>query len=169
MTQRNTSSHSTQGFRFRNTKVSDQYWAKHFAIMRKQEYRLLLLNSCAYHGGQDSEKDHGHSYEATLGLIREALEADCRPAAVNLLLCHHHPQQHQEFKLGDYDAMKNGQLLLELLGSGQLGHWLIIHGHKHHPKLCYASGGAASPVIFSAGSLSVDIQHELQGSAQTSI
>ena len=59
--------------------------------------------------------------------------------------------------------MTNGSLLLELLGSGEFGRWLVVHGHKHHPKLTYASGGAASAVIFSAGSLSVDIQHELQG------
>ena len=153
-------------FPVRNVNAYNQYWAHHFTFIRKPTYRLLILNSCAYHGGAESEKDHGRISEETLALVRDELEADRSTASANLLLCHHHPQQHQELKLGDYDVMKNGQLLLELLGSGNYGNWLIIHSHKHHPKLCYAAGGAASPVIFSAGSLSVDIQHELQGSAR---
>ena len=58
-----------------------------------------------------------------------------------------------ELGLGDYDVMTNGQLLLDKLGSGDFGKWLLIHGHKHHPKLTYAAGGNSSPVVFSAGSL----------------
>jgi hypothetical protein len=72
---------------------------------------------------------------------------------INVLLCHHHPQQHSELGLGEHDVMKQGQLLLDLLGSADFGRWLIIHGHKHHPKITYAAGSATSPIVFSAGSL----------------
>jgi predicted MPP superfamily phosphohydrolase len=153
-------------FPVRNATLSAQYWANHFTILRKPNYRLLVLNSCAYHGGPEAEKDHGRISEQTLDRMKESLEAYDGEPPVNLLLCHHHPQQHQELRLGDYDVMKNGQLLLDMLGGGDYGDWLITHGHKHHPKLCYASGGASSPVIFSAGSLSVDIQQDLQGYAR---
>lgn len=153
-------------FPLKNSRLSDHYWANHFALLRRPKFRLLILNSCAYHGGPEIEKDHGRVSKSTIATMKDALEADMGASVVNVLLCHHHPQQHQEFKLGDYDVMKNGQLLLDLLGNGEFGNWLIIHGHKHHPKLCYASGGAGSPVIFSAGSLSVDIQHDLQGAAR---
>jgi hypothetical protein len=43
-----------------------------------------------------------------------------------------------------------------------LGRWLVIHGHKHHPKLAYASGGASSPIVFSAGSLCASLYDKLQ-------
>lgn len=56
--------------------------------------------------------------------------------------------------------MRNGQLLLDLLGSGDHGRWLVIHGHKHYPKLTYAAGGANSPVVFAAGSLCAQLLGE---------
>jgi hypothetical protein len=150
-------------FPLKNEALFNHYWSQHYAIMSKPTYRIVVVNSCAYHGGAQSEMNHGRISEETLRAIRSKLEADTNQRRINILLCHHHPLQHQEINLGDYDAMKNGQLLLDMLGSGSFGNWIVVHGHKHHPKLCYASGGATSPVIFSAGSLSVDIQHELQG------
>ena len=84
-------------------------------------------------------------------------------------MCHHHPQQHADLQFGDqdaYDVMKNGQLLLDLLGSGEYGQWLVIHGHKHHPRICYASGGTTAPIIFSAGSLCAELYLELQTRAR---
>jgi hypothetical protein len=58
--------------------------------------------------------------------------------------------------------MKQGQLLLDLLGSGEHGRWLVIHGHKHHPKISYAAGGGGSAVVFAAGSLCATLYPELQ-------
>lgn len=51
-----------------------------------------------------------------------------------------------------------------MIGSGEFGSWIVIHGHKHHPKITYAAGGNHSPVVFSAGSFSVllDPQHGTQ-------
>ena len=62
----------------------------------------------------------------------------------------------------DYEAMKLGPDLLSLLGSGEYGHWMLIHGHKHFPKIEYGPGGARAPVIFSAGSLSGLIHPQVQ-------
>jgi hypothetical protein len=48
-----------------------------------------------------------------------------------------------------------------MLGQGLYGEWLIIHGHKHHPKLSYAAGGQSAPIVFSAGSLCAQLYAEL--------
>jgi hypothetical protein len=129
----------------------DRYWARHYAIVDDPKYRLILLNSSAFHGYSSFEKNHGRIDELGLSQLKQELETTAvRP--INILLCHHHPQQHSELGLGADDVMKNGQLLLDLLGCGKYGRWLVIHGHKHHPKITYASGGAASPVVLAAGS-----------------
>jgi hypothetical protein len=145
--------------------MNDKYWARNYVIVEGDQYRLVVLNSSAYHGTALGEIDHGRISGATLSFLANDLDR-LKPKLVNLLLCHHHPQQHMELKLGDYDAMTNGQLLLDTLGSGRYGRWLIIHGHKHHPKVTYASGAATSPVIFSAGSLCAKLYLELQTKAR---
>jgi|SRR5579864_1278795 len=141
--------------------LNDRYWARKYVVLSTARYRLVVLNSSGYHVGPNDEVMHGRIGVDTLEHLRQDLQATGRPT-VNLLLCHHHPQQHSELRLADYDVMKEGQQLLDLLGSGLFGRWLVVHGHKHHPKLTYASGGALSPVVFSAGSLCASLYLELQ-------
>lgn len=143
----------------------DKYWARHYVIVNDPNYRLVLLNSSAYHGNTAEEKNHGRVDTFTLDQIKDDL-LRLPPSDLNILLCHHHPQQHSEFGLGEDDVMKHGQQLLDLLGSGELGQWLVIHGHKHHPKITYASGSSLSPVVFAAGSFSFKLQMELDSIAR---
>lgn len=136
---------------------NDHFWSRNFVAIENSQYRLIVLNSCAFHGGKESEAHHGRVSERTREQIRHYLErSTIRP--INMLLCHHHPHKQTELDLENYDEMAGGQILLELLGSSASGEWLIIHGHKHHPKISYASGTTAStPVVFSAGSLSATL------------
>ena len=62
--------------------------------------------------------------------------------------------------------MNGGQSLLDLLGHDVYGEWLVIHGHKHHPKICYAAGSATSPIVFAAGSLCANLFKNVQASAR---
>jgi len=151
----------TPPFPFPSEEMNDKFWSQHFAIFEGDLFRIVVLNSSAYHGAEGRERDHGRIAPPTIAKIKRSLET-VTPKRVNILLCHHHPQQHTEFNLGEYDVMKNGQLLLDLLGSGRLGRWLVVHGHKHHPKISYASGGGGAPVVFSAGSLCASLYPELQ-------
>lgn len=155
----------TPSYPFQDEHLSNKYWAKNFAICNGDTYRLVVLNSSAYHGMHDGEFEHGRIADSTLNFLTQELSIQ-DPKPINLLLCHHHPQQHMELKLGDYDVMKNGQILLDLLGSGDFGRWLVIHGHKHHPKIAYSAGSAISPVVFSAGSLCANLYLELQTMAR---
>jgi metallophosphoesterase superfamily enzyme len=141
--------------------LNDKYWARDFVLVQDHQYRLVVLNSSAHHGKREHEENHGSITATALQLLKLKLEQS-DPKLINILLCHHHPQPHSELKLGQADMMDDGQLLLDLLGSGRYGRWLVIHGHKHHPKVTYAAGGCCSPVVFGAGSLCAELYLELQ-------
>lgn len=144
------------------------YWSRHFAILKGTQWRLVTLNSSAFHGAGADEKEyeHGRISEYTLEALERALSSE-QASDLNILLCHHHPHQHSELGLGEQDVMKGGQLLLDLLGNSRHGDWFVIHGHKHHPKISYASGTHAStPVVFAAGSLSAILYSQLQTQAR---
>lgn len=146
---------------------NDKYWSRHFAIVAKPDFRILVLNSSAFHGEgryndmQRYEYEQGRISDFTLAMLKSELEKT-PPAPINVLLCHHHPHQHAELRLSADDLMLGGAELLSLLGSGSHGRWLVVHGHKHHPKLEYASGGSSSPIVFAAGSLAAVLFRELQ-------
>jgi predicted phosphodiesterase len=141
--------------------LNRDFWARHFAVVDESDYRILILNSSAYHGGAPDEIKHGRVADDSLDAIEETLESlDVKP--INILLCHHHPQEHVEIESVDYQVMKGGQRLLHLLGSGTFGRWLVVHGHMHHPKIEYAQGAGDSPAILSAGSLCAVIYSTLQ-------
>lgn len=147
-----------------NDSANTSYWLDHFAFLTDANVRTLLINTCGTHGLQKDEMKHGRIGVPTLQRIRKHLENDCEAYAINLAVCHHHPQQHSDLELGEYDFMRDGQQFLQLIGSGEFGSWIVIHGHKHHPKITYAAGGNTSPIVFSAGSFSVllDPQHGSQ-------
>ena len=139
-------------FPIANDDLAQKYWAYHYHVYTQTELTLLNLNSSAYHVVGKEEIEHGRISPKTLDRIR----ADVRvlpESKLNVLLCHHNPHKHSELELGEYDEIKGGQLLLDLLAEVTHGEWLVIHGHKHHPKITYASGPSCSPVVFSAGSV----------------
>lgn len=142
----------------------DRFWSRHFAVIECDCARIISLNSSAFHGYKD-EHQHGRISEFTISQLKSTLQ-DLDPKPVNILMCHHHPLQHSELALGEHDVMRGGQLLLDLLGSGSHGEWLLVHGHKHHPKICYAAGSASSPIVFAAGSLCANLFKNVQASAR---
>jgi hypothetical protein len=147
----------------------DRFWSRHFTVFETNEMRVVVLNSSAFHGydlrGQKDEHQHGRISEFTREQIKHALKnSNTKP--INVLMCHHHPHQHSELDLKEHDVMHGGQSLLDLLGSGDFGEWLVVHGHKHHPKISYAAGTASSPIVFAAGSLCANLFKTVQASAR---
>lgn len=142
--------------------LANEYWAKHFTVLEyaKTDCRIAILNSSACHGQIDIEKNHGRIQETTLRQLERKLTEASAPAA-NILLCHHNPQQQSELLLGEDDWMRSGQPLLDLLSTPELGSWMVVHGHKHHPKLTYAAGGGTSPVVLSCGSFAAHLFPQL--------
>ncbi len=142
---------------------NNKYWARNFVILTEPDYRLVILNSSAYHGAKEAEFEHGRIAPRTVEALKaelEQLEQD-HPRQVNILLCHHHPHKHGDIEDADYSVMDGAPKLLQLLESGEYGNWIVIHGHKHHPRICYAAGGSSAPIIFSAGSFSATLYPDI--------
>ncbi len=151
-------------FPYKTLAISDHYWSRHFAVIERSNFRIVLLNSSAFHG-YESEHIHGRVSEHTLSALEKALVRSKTPPLVNILLCHHHPMLHSDRKLGDHDTMKQGQELLDMIN--QHSEWIVIHGHKHDPRLSYASGqSSVTPIVFAAGSLTASLYPEIASSAR---
>jgi predicted MPP superfamily phosphohydrolase len=138
----------------------DQYWSRHFFVLQTENYRIVCVNSSAYHGYKD-EYQHGRVSPRTLERLKQAIQAG-GSCPVNILICHHPPQHQSEGGQGEDDNMIGGADLIAALAANPSNQWLIVHGHKHYPKLQYARGSNDAPVILSAGSISA-IPYALYG------
>jgi len=140
-----------------------EYWAQNYTILEHLGARIVLLNSAAYHGyaknPSSPEYEHGRVSDRTLEALMKDLKERGEYAA-NVLVCHHHPFKNDVIKIPDYSQMENGDRLINELSTSLTGPWLIIHGHKHMPRVFYAPGGNSAPAIFSAGSFSARLYPE---------
>ena len=156
--------------------MCDRYWSRNYVIHENPEWRIVLLNSSAYHGGKAPKNDeHAGEEEFKRGRVSlrtlERLKTDLEGSnklALNILLTHHHPARNSDIPDSlDYSEMVAGDQLLNLLSELNSGGWIIIHGHKHVPKIWYAgSGTGTGPVIMSAGSFSAKLYPEIGGIAR---
>ena len=140
-----------------------EYWARNYTVMTVGDARFVLLNSSAYHGYQKDKSPpeylQGRVSDRTLDSLLSQLK-DGGKATANILVCHHHPLRNDQIKVEDYSEMQNGDRLINTLIDAKVGPWLIIHGHKHLPRILYAPGGNVAPTIFSAGSFSAKLYPE---------
>ncbi len=147
--------------------LCDRFWSRNFVVVELEDARIVLLNSSAFHGyGSDIKPEfyHGRISSKTISALRLALAGGEK--RINILVCHHHPIPHNPVNEEDYSEMVGGDRLIDLLDCAEYGSWLLIHGHKHYPRLTYASGGSSSPIIFSAGSLSAFLYQRIASRAR---
>lgn len=145
--------------------IADRYWARNFHMYEEENALIINLNSAAFHGyHSDVRKEipeyyHGRVTTSTISAIRQAVENNVKP--LNILLTHHHIYKNQNIYAKDYSDMEMGSKLISELCNETKRSWLVIHGHQHYPDLYYGPGDAYVPVIFSAGSLSVNLPSDL--------
>lgn len=147
-------------FPFQDEILNDKFWARNYAVIVNHNYRIVVFNSSAFHG-INTEFQHGRISPRTLEKLKDELRSKGNGALINIFICHHHPHKIEDIKLTDYEAMIGGQSLLEFLGSGEVGNWLFVHGHKHFPKICYAAGTSIAPIVFSVGSFSAVLERSI--------
>jgi Icc-related predicted phosphoesterase len=133
-----------------------EYWANNYTIIEESNYRVLNINSCAFHGyGVEHEKEleHGRVSDITLDGIERTITASYRsdPTKHNICLIHHHLKQVSNDSFEDTSTVKGAERLTELLSRADLGEWLIIHGHRHRSNL-FCSGGNTAPIVLSCAS-----------------
>lgn len=161
----------------------DRFWSRHFVVADEADWRILILNSAAYHGARGAtnasspgspkgqagleELLHGRVSLRTIEAIKLQLASAPRKP-LNILLTHHHPVRNTEIPGGvDYSEMEAGDQLIGALNDLNVGDWIVVHGHKHIPRIWYAAtAGGRSPVILSAGSFSARLYPEIAGVAR---
>jgi hypothetical protein len=136
------------------------YWGRGYVVVPHGDVNFLLVNSSHYHTTtRANEYERGRIGDVALQCLTEDLRRMVDPSLekLNVAVLHHHPIAHQDLdvKLGKIE-MDNGALLVEALEKTGVT-WLIIHGHKHHPRLLLAQGGRARPVVFAAGSFGAQL------------
>ncbi len=137
-----------EDFPIHDQEAKNQFWANGFYIKDHGNVRTLVVNSVHTH--HDVEKAcKGEITKTQLEKIQEALD-DLDPIEYMIALCHHHPVQHEAYGLGSSDLMAGGDVFAEFLNDRKFS--IIVHGHKHYPRLRYWSGGD-SLSVFSSGSL----------------
>jgi hypothetical protein len=127
-----------------------QYWRTGFCAVESGPLRVLTVNSAFFHRSRRAA-DHGKISERQLAAIEDML-ADLPKRRFQIGVVHHHPIVHEAFRLGTYDVIEGGTLLLDLLSEYEFD--IVIHGHKHFPRLCYGTGESQSLPVFGAGSFS---------------
>ncbi|WP_084624804.1 metallophosphoesterase family protein [Mesorhizobium sp. LSJC265A00] len=136
----------------------DQYWARHYVIYEQADYRIVNLNSSAFHGYGKVDDKNGKEFE--FGRVSEqtidALKSDLAKAdfRYNILLTHHHIVSNQHIYAEEYSEMRGGGRLMHRLSEATRSSWFVIHGHLHFPEIDYGRGASIAPVVFSAGSAS---------------
>jgi predicted phosphodiesterase len=140
----------------------DSYYGAGFAVIDKSDWQCLIVNSVVHHVDVASA-ERGLVTSEQLEAIGAALEK-LEPNPIRLCLVHHHPLPHEEMGLGAKDLMEGGEELLQILEKHQFG--LVIHGHKHHPRLRYSTSGNAAIPVFASGSLAAVIPDRLSRSVR---
>lgn len=140
----------------REDPVQLSYWADNFYLFEDTDWRVLNINSCAYHGYGDKgapELEHGRVSDFTIDNIRRALKSISSTASAKFNVCifHHHLREVSSDQFSDKSKMSGSENLVDLLSEAQFGEWLIIHGHRHRGEI-YQASGISSPVVLSCAS-----------------
>jgi Icc-related predicted phosphoesterase len=128
------------------------YWGRGYEIVDADLATIVVLNSCHYHlTMQPLEFERGKIGSVLLKDLKRQLVKRKHAKKLQILLLHHHPVQHPDHDVEGQIDMFNGHKLIEALIETH-SDWLVIHGHKHEPRLIRAQGAVWQPIIFSAGS-----------------
>lgn len=138
----------------------------HFVLWENTKVFVVAINSAAYDGPE--VKNHsGIVKQASVEALKSSLETSLRQDDQRLRLCliHHHPIQYSEPTpdAQDVSIVTNAENLLSVLTDFRFD--LLLHGHKHHPRLNTHSGNNSQPyVTLGAGSFSATLSPTYYGS-----
>src|SRR5436309_1142887 len=96
---------------------------------------IVSINSVIDHHDEKMAKRGAFGVDRLSELV-SSLETRVETRSLRIALMHHHPMLHSSPVLSDEDVLPNGDQLLATLA--KYGYSLVIHGHKHHPRLNYA-------------------------------
>jgi predicted phosphodiesterase len=133
-----------------NDAANNQFWAHGFYVDALSPWLDVIVINTAHHHFDEAEARHGTFAEAEITALQEALRS--REPKRRVALLHHHPVLHSVPGYDSSDVLPTGDTLLRVLKEADCR--VVIHGHKHYPRLKREIIDGASMFIFAAGSLS---------------
>lgn len=140
--------------------ANSRYWSEGFHSHLFEDLFILNVNSTHGFNKQPRCKRGGVTDLQRQGIERH-LEQNLQEMnnRAKVLLCHHHPIAHEELNAGNEDLMDQGSLLIDILAKYNFN--LVVHGHKHHPRLKETSSSYGRITVLAAGSFSSILTGEL--------
>ncbi|MEW6444230.1 MAG: metallophosphoesterase [bacterium] len=132
----------------------DDYWAHGFSIIPADKHSLLLmLNTVADHRDEKTAKRGAFSDDRLYRLDVQLTNVLRKKSfSFRIAVLHHHPLLHSHISYLSGDVLGNGDQLIEILAKHKFD--LILHGHKHQPRLRRQSVGGRNMLVLAAGSFS---------------
>lgn len=139
---------------------NNNYWGKHFCILSEPDCDFLIFNS-SYIQKHKESANVSKITDTTIKQINDELNTIKDNDKVKICLLHHHPVKHSNMDYIDGDSVEKGDDFLKMLSTNNFN--LVIHGHKHDPRLNYYF---EIPVL-AAGSFSSTINITTLGNENT--
>ncbi len=153
-------------------KINMEYLGKNYdaygpapfsGVVEKDDFVLFVLNTGRF-CTRDQQFSHGKLERDQMEWFEEISREYKSDDRIKILLMHHHPINYPYPMPGiDISTIEEGAELMKI--ASQNGINIIIHGHRHHPRVetIQIESGTEPIVMICAGSLSVNAEHRNKG------
>lgn len=141
-------------FPFNNLDDNNQFWSNGYCLKHiNNNVDILIINTTYDHYNEENALrgtfDHARISSFDLYLKEKS------KAAIRIALLHHHPVMHSFVDFTSSDVISTGDQLLDVLSKYK--YKLIIHGHRHQPRIRRYSSSGYDLHIFCAGSFAAHL------------
>ena len=129
-----------------------QYWADGFMLHRLDTNGLIIaVNTTADHNSHDSALRGTITDDKIRGIASgiDGIIGENGDMPLRVAFMHHHPVLHSRVGYSSADVMANGDLLVRELAQRNVQ--LIVHGHRHEPRLRRERVDGLDTIIFAIG------------------
>lgn len=130
--------------------LKESYLNRGFAHIETESVSFLVINSVIDHHNEGQAK-RGNFPEERLAQLKLFLKEKREPE-LGVVVVHHHPHLHSGVNMDSGDVLQTGDQLLEI--ASEYNYRLVIHGHRHMPRMAKAFYSGNPVHIFGAGSFS---------------
>ena len=137
-------------------------------VYEAEDFVAIVLNT-SWLCGPNQEYSHGKLSLEQLDWFEKTLDKYISDDRKRIVLMHHHPFNYPYPTIGaDISQIEEGAEFVEVASKYRVD--LVIHGHRHHPKVKTEMCDVGYPVtFFCAGSLAVNANHRANGEIPNTI
>lgn len=137
-------------------------------VYEADDFIVISLNT-GWLCGPNQEYSHGKLSADQLKWFENTLKKYATDERKRIVLMHHHPFNYPYPTVGeDISQIAEGAEFVEIAEANKVD--LVIHGHRHHPKVKTEMCGVGYPVTYlCSGSLSVNAKHRSNGEIPNTI